>query len=79
MTTTTTLADLPSFTGLNYGLNKVRFPSPVPVGSKLQLTATLKDVDQIAGGCQITVLAVIEREGADKPACVAEPVFRIYG
>jgi acyl dehydratase len=65
--------------GLNYGLNKVRFPSPVPVGSKLRLTATLKDLEPITGGYQLTVTALIEREGADKPACVAEPVFRIYG
>ena len=65
--------------GVNYGLNKVRFPSPVPVGSKLRLTATLKDVIEITGGYQLTVAAVIERQDGDKPACVAEPVFRIYG
>ena len=64
---------------VNYGLNKVRFPSPVPVGSKIRLTATLADVEEIAGGLQLTVAAVIEREGGDKPVCVAEPVFRFYG
>ena len=64
---------------VNYGLNKVRFPSPVPVGSKLRLTATLKDVEEIKGGYQLTVAAVIEREGADKPVCIAEPVFRFLG
>ena len=64
---------------VNYGLNKVRFPAPVPVGSKIRLTATLKDVEQISGGLQITAAAVIEREGADKPVCVAEPVFRFFG
>jgi acyl dehydratase len=64
---------------VNYGLNKVRFPSPVPVGSKLRLTATLKDVEEVAGGLQVTASAVIEAEGAAKPVCIAEPVFRFYG
>ena len=64
--------------GVNYGLNKVRFPSPVPVGGKIRLRATLTDVEEVKGGLQLTVSAVIEREGDDKPACVAEPVFRIY-
>ena len=64
--------------GVNYGLNKVRFPSPVPVGSKIRLTATLKDVEEVAGGLQLTIAAVIEAEGASKPVCIAEPVFRTY-
>jgi acyl dehydratase len=64
--------------GVNYGLNKVRFPAPVPVGSKIRMTATLKDVEEVAGGLQLTVSAVIEREGGDKPVCIAEPIFRIY-
>jgi acyl dehydratase len=64
---------------VNYGLNKVRFPAPVPVGSKLRLTATLTDVEEVKGGLQLTVAAVIEREGGDKPVCIAEPVFRLYG
>jgi acyl dehydratase len=63
---------------VNYGLNKVRFPAPVPVGSKVRLTATLSGVEEIKGGYQVTVAAVIEREGGDKPVCVAEPVFRFY-
>jgi acyl dehydratase len=63
---------------VNYGLNKVRFPAPVPVGSKLRLTATLKDVEEVTGGLQITATAIIEREGGDKPVCIAEPVFRFY-
>ena len=65
--------------GVNYGLNKVRFPAPVPVGSKLRLTATLTGVEEITGGYQLTVAAVIEREGGDKPVCIAEPVFRFLG
>jgi acyl dehydratase len=64
---------------VNYGLNKVRFPAPVPVGSKLRLTATLKDVEQIRGGLQVTAEAVIERDGGAKPVCIAEPVFRFLG
>ena len=65
--------------GVNYGLNKVRFPAPVPVGSKIRLTATLKSVEEVAGGYQLTVGAVIEAEGAPKPVCIAEPIFRTYG
>jgi acyl dehydratase len=65
--------------GVNYGLNKVRFPAPVPVGSKVRLTATLKDAEEVAGGLQITIAGVIEAEGGSKPVCIAEPVFRIYG
>lgn len=64
--------------GVNYGLNKVRFPAPVPVDAKIRLTAILTDVTEIAGGLQLTVGAVIEAEGSDKPVCIAEPVFRIY-
>ncbi|WP_369138136.1 MaoC family dehydratase [Modestobacter versicolor] len=65
--------------GVNYGLGRVRFPAPVPVGSRIRLTATLAAVEQIAGGVQLTIGAVIEREGAEKPVCIAEPVFRAYG
>jgi acyl dehydratase len=61
---------------VNYGLNKVRFPAPVPVGSKVRLTATLTDVEEVKGGLQPTVAALIERDGADEPACIAEPVSR---
>ena len=65
--------------GVNYGLNKVRFPSPVPVGAKVRLTATLAGIEDIAGGKQLTFSCVIEREGGDKPVCIAEPVYRYYG
>ena len=64
--------------GVNYGTNKVRFPSPVPVGAKLRLGATLVGVEDVAGGAQITVALVFEVEGAPKPACVAEVVYRYY-
>ncbi|MCW2676783.1 MAG: Enoyl-CoA hydratase [Modestobacter sp.] len=65
--------------GVNYGLNKVRFPAPVPVGSKIRLTATLKDVEEVAGGLQLTIGTVIERGGGEKPVCIAELLFRTYG
>ncbi|MFT4299700.1 MAG: MaoC family dehydratase [Aeromicrobium sp.] len=61
--------------GVNYGANKVRFPNPVPVGSRLRATATLKETADIAIGTQATISFVVEREGADKPAVVAEVVY----
>jgi acyl dehydratase len=65
--------------GVNYGLNKVRFPSPVPVGAKVRASATLKEVTEITGGLQYVLAVTVEREGGDKPVCVAEPVYRVYG
>ncbi|MDJ0463393.1 MaoC family dehydratase [Streptomyces sp. H27-C3] len=64
--------------GINYGTNKVRFPSPVPVGSRLRATAVLKEVTDAGGGVQVTAVVTVEREGAEKPACVAESVSRYY-
>src|SRR6516162_706684 len=64
--------------GVNYGLNKVRFPAPVPAGSRIRLTATLVDVEEVEGGLQLTVGGVIGREGGDKPVCVLESVIRCY-
>jgi acyl dehydratase len=64
--------------GINYGLNRVRFPAPVPVGSRLRGTFEVVSVEEIEGGEQLTMTARIEREGADKPVCVAEVVFRHY-
>jgi acyl dehydratase len=63
---------------VNYGAGKVRFPSPVPVGSKLRLGAELLSVDEVAGGAQVTMLFTFEVEGAPKPSCVAEIIFRYY-
>ena len=65
--------------GVNYGLNRLRFPSPVPVGSEVVCTATLVAVDDVAGGAQVTLNTVITVVGAVKPSCVAEVVFRYYG
>ena len=61
--------------GVNYGANKVRFPNPVPVDSRLRATATLKETSQIPIGTQAVISFVVEREGADKPAVVAEVVY----
>ncbi len=63
---------------VNYGLNKVRFPAPVPVGSRVRLTATLTEIEEIKGGVQMTVAGTVEREGSDKPVCVLESVTRFY-
>ena len=64
--------------GVNYGLNKVRFPAPVPVGSKVRSRAKLLSVEDIEGGAQVTWLVTMEREGGDKPVCVAESISRRY-
>ena len=64
--------------GVNYGCNKVRFPSPVPVGARVRMGAKLLAVDEIAGGAQMTIEATFECEGAPKPSCVAEVVYRNY-
>lgn len=63
---------------VNYGLNKVRFPAPVPVGSQLRGRIVLKEVEDIAGGVQVTWSVTIEREGSDKPVCIAESISRRY-
>jgi len=64
--------------GVNYGINKLRFPSPVPVGSKLRVGAALADVEDISGGAQVTLDLTFEVEGKDKPSCVAQAVYRYY-
>jgi len=65
-------------TKVNYGLGRVRFPAPVRSGSKVRLRATLAGYEDIPGGAQLTVDAVMECHGADKPVCVAQPAFRFY-
>jgi acyl dehydratase len=64
--------------GLNYGYNKVRFPAPLPVNSRVRMRATLSSVDDVPGGVQVTITQAFEREGEDKPVCVAESVARMY-
>jgi len=63
---------------LNYGTNKVRFTSPVPAGSRVRGRFTLKELQDLPGGMQVTMLATVEIEGFDKPACVAEVISRRY-
>jgi acyl dehydratase len=65
--------------GLNYGYDRVRFPAPVPVGSRVRMRATLSSVDEIPGGVQIKVTQTFEVDGGEKPVCVAESLARIYG
>jgi acyl dehydratase len=65
-------------TFVNYGLNKVRFTSPVPAGSRMRLTASLAAVDEVKGGYQVTVSGVIELEGQERPAVVVEFLCRVY-
>jgi acyl dehydratase len=63
---------------INYGLNRVRFPAPVPVGSRVRATVRLASLEDVPGGAQITLELTFEVEGGDKPACVAETVARVY-
>jgi len=64
--------------GVNYGTNKVRFPSPVPVGSEIRAGATLASVEEVNGGVQIVMDVVVEVKDATKPSCVAQIVSRYY-
>ena len=66
--------------GVNYGLNKVRFPAPVPVGSRVRARVVVQAVDPVGpDSVQIAWLVTVEREGGDKPVCVAESLSRSYG
>jgi acyl dehydratase len=63
---------------INYGLDRVRFPAPVPVGSRLRMTAKLAALEDIPGGAQMTLELTFEREGGEKPVCVARSLARVY-
>jgi acyl dehydratase len=63
---------------LNYGYEKVRFPAPVPVGSRLRMRATITDVSEVPGGAQVTTTQTLEVEGGEKPVCVAQSVARFF-
>ncbi|WP_028064400.1 MaoC family dehydratase [Solirubrobacter soli] len=63
---------------LNYGLNKVRFPAPVPVGSKVRSSPKVAEVTDVPGGAQIVFETTFEVEGGEKPVCVAASVVRVY-
>jgi acyl dehydratase len=64
--------------GINYGVNKVRFPAPLPVGSKIRAHCEVLSVEEVTGGVQVTNRVTVEREGGEKPVCVAETVVRLY-
>jgi acyl dehydratase len=63
---------------INYGLDRVRFPAPVPVGSRVRASFEVAAVDEADWGRQVKMTAVVEREGGDKPVCVADVLFRYY-
>lgn len=64
--------------GVNYGLNRLRFTAPVPIPSRVRLRATLASIEEIKGGVQATFNLNFEVEGKEKPACVAEAIYRYY-
>jgi acyl dehydratase len=64
--------------GINYGLNRVRFPAPLRVGSAIRATVTLDSVEPVAGGYQVVATVTVLADGADKPCCVAQTVSRLY-
>ncbi|MDX1566517.1 MAG: MaoC family dehydratase [Longimicrobiales bacterium] len=72
----------PAYPGLklavNYGLNRVRFPAPVPAGSRIRARSTLKEVTEVKGGLQVIREVTVDVEGSEKPACFAETVSRLY-
>ncbi|RKN43833.1 MaoC family dehydratase [Streptomyces hoynatensis] len=63
---------------VNYGVNRVRFPAPLPVGSRVRATGTILGASRVAGGVQLTLAVTVTREGGDKPVCAAETVTRYY-
>ena len=67
-----------SATAVNYGLDRLRFPAPVPVGSRFRAGVELLEVAEIPGGVHVKVLATVEVDGASKPSLVAEALFRYY-
>jgi acyl dehydratase len=64
--------------GVNYGCNKVRFPSPVMVGSNLRVGVAVAEVEDVTGGVQVVLDLTLETEGSTKPSCVAQVVYRYY-
>jgi acyl dehydratase len=62
--------------GVNYGLNRVRFPAPVPVGSRIRAHSSIVSVEPVSGAHQVTLSTVVEVEGAQKPVCIAETIVR---
>jgi acyl dehydratase len=64
--------------GLNYGLDRVRFPAPLAVGSRVRMRATLSEAAEISGGMQLTTTLTFETDAGDKPVCVAQALVRVY-
>jgi acyl dehydratase len=64
--------------GVNYGLDKLRFPAPLPVGARVRLRVRLDEVNDIPGGATLALTLTFEREGADKPVCVASALYRVF-
>lgn len=64
--------------GINYGLDRVRFITPVPSGSRVRARSKLLEISEVAGGLQLKTEITIELEGSEKPACVAETLSRLY-
>jgi acyl dehydratase len=62
-----------------YGLNRVRFPAPVYAGSRVRASFRIDEIESVDGGVQVTMTATVEREGGEKPVCVAELIFRYVG
>lgn len=62
---------------VNYGSDRVRFPAPVPVGSRVRASVDLEDLQDVAGGVQLTTLVTVDREGGDRPVCVARVLSRL--
>lgn len=62
---------------LNYGYDKVRFPAPLPIGSRVRMTTEVVSVDEVAGGLQVRTMQTFEREGSEKPVAVAESLGRL--
>jgi len=63
---------------VNYGVNKVRFPAPLPVGARVRMRVAIAAVEDVPGGVQVTTACTFEREGGDKPVCVAETLARYF-
>lgn len=73
------LLDVPDAASVvNYGLDKVRFPAPVPVGSKVRMTAEVRSVDEVSGGLQLAYRGTFHADGLERPVCVADGLLRYY-
>jgi acyl dehydratase len=72
------LLDVEGATGVNYGMDRLRFPAPLPVGARFRGAAEVTEVSEIKGGMQVTATFTVEIEGQQRPAVVAECLFRYY-